>query len=109
MSIGEWNGTFLRGGAGSVAEYTAGRDQLIADGIIQIHECGGFIMWKNQTPEGETSRHRSTAGRLVYSRCALKAWSGGARVPESRKISAPPSSRIRNTAAITYGLPPGTS
>ncbi|MDR6660819.1 hypothetical protein J2W51_003389 [Tardiphaga robiniae] len=47
MSIGEWNGTFLRGG-GTVAEYTAGRDKLIADGIIQIHECGGFIMWKSR-------------------------------------------------------------
>lgn len=56
------------------------------DGIIKMYECGG-----------------STAG-LVYSRCALKAWSGGARVPESRKISAPPSTRRRNTAAITYGL-----
>jgi hypothetical protein len=46
MSIGEWNGTFLRGGTGNVEEYTAGRDKLVADGIIQIHECGGFIMWK---------------------------------------------------------------
>jgi len=47
MSIGEWNGTFLRGDA-TVAEYTAGRDKLVADGIIQIHECGGFIMWKTK-------------------------------------------------------------
>jgi hypothetical protein len=46
-SIGEWNGTFLRDGTGSVAEYTAGRDKLIADGVIQLHECGGFIMWKS--------------------------------------------------------------
>jgi hypothetical protein len=52
MPIGEWNGTFLRGG-GNVAEYTAGRDKLIADGIIKMHECGGFFMWKDQTPEGE--------------------------------------------------------
>ncbi|WP_457492193.1 hypothetical protein [Tardiphaga sp. P5_C7] len=46
MPIGEWNGTFLKGG-GSVAEYTAGRDKLISDGIIEMHECGGFIMWKS--------------------------------------------------------------
>jgi hypothetical protein len=54
MSIGEWNGTFLRGG-GSVAEYTAGRDKMVADGIIQIHECGGFIMWKTSSAAGERS------------------------------------------------------
>jgi hypothetical protein len=24
MPVGQWNGTFLKGGAGSVAEYTAG-------------------------------------------------------------------------------------
>ncbi|MES2030815.1 MAG: hypothetical protein V4477_16670 [Pseudomonadota bacterium] len=53
MSIGEWNGTFLKGGAGNVAEYTAGRDKLIADGIIQIHECGGFIMWGKAYTDGE--------------------------------------------------------
>jgi hypothetical protein len=47
MSIGERNGTFLRGGTANVEEYTAGRDKLIADGVIQIHECGGFIMWKS--------------------------------------------------------------
>ncbi|KZD20352.1 hypothetical protein [Tardiphaga robiniae] len=54
MSIGEWNGTFLRGG-GNVAEYTIGRDKLVADGIIQIHECGGFIMWKTAPVAGERS------------------------------------------------------
>jgi hypothetical protein len=48
MSIGEWNGTFLRGGTANVEEYTAGRDKLISDGIIEMHECGGFIMWKNK-------------------------------------------------------------
>ncbi|NUU40372.1 hypothetical protein [Tardiphaga robiniae] len=53
MPVGEWNSTFLKGGAGSVEEYILGRDKLIADGIIQIHECGGFIMWKNGTREGE--------------------------------------------------------
>jgi hypothetical protein len=31
------------------ADHTAGRDKLVADGIIQIHECGGFIMWKTVT------------------------------------------------------------
>lgn len=54
MSIGEWNGMFLRGG-GTVAEYTAGRDKLVADGIIQIHECGGFIMWKTAPAADERS------------------------------------------------------
>ncbi|MGM4922588.1 hypothetical protein AB8A31_06755 [Tardiphaga sp. 804_B3_N1_9] len=51
MSIGEWNGTFLRGG-GNVAEYTEGRDKLVADGVIQIHECGGFIMWAEPAADG---------------------------------------------------------
>ncbi|MGM5025156.1 hypothetical protein AB8B02_02935 [Tardiphaga sp. 862_B3_N4_1] len=53
MSIGEWNGTFLRGGTANVEEYTAGRDKLISDGIIEMHECGGFIMWKSEAPDGE--------------------------------------------------------
>ncbi|SNS35515.1 hypothetical protein SAMN05216374_0951 [Tardiphaga sp. OK246] len=46
MSVGDWNGSFLKGG-GNVAEYTLGRDKLIADGVIVMHECGGFIMWKS--------------------------------------------------------------
>jgi hypothetical protein len=46
MPIGEWNSTFIWKDKASVAEYTLGRDKLVADGIIQIHECGGFIMWK---------------------------------------------------------------
>jgi hypothetical protein len=45
MPVGEWNSTFLKGG--NVAEYTAGRDKLIADGVIQMHECGGVFMWKD--------------------------------------------------------------
>ncbi|MGM4987530.1 hypothetical protein [Tardiphaga sp. 841_E9_N1_2] len=49
MPIGEWNSTFIWKDKASVAEYTLGRDKLIADGIIQIHECGGFIMWKAET------------------------------------------------------------
>jgi hypothetical protein len=52
MPIGEWNGTFLRDG-GNVAEYTEGRDKLVADGIIQIHECGGFIMWVEPGADGQ--------------------------------------------------------
>jgi hypothetical protein len=47
MPIGEWNSTFIWKEKASVEEYTAGRDRLIADGIIEIHECGGFIMWKS--------------------------------------------------------------
>lgn len=46
MSVGKWNSTFLSGGIANPAEYSAGRDKLIADGIID--ECGGFIMWKNE-------------------------------------------------------------
>ena len=53
IPIGEWNSTFIWKDKASVAEYTLGRDKLIADGIIKMHECGGFFMWKDQTPEGE--------------------------------------------------------
>ncbi|WNV12769.1 hypothetical protein [Tardiphaga sp. 709] len=53
MPIGEWNSTFIWKDKASVEEYTLGRDKLIADGIIKLHECGGFFMWKDQTPEGE--------------------------------------------------------
>lgn len=45
MPVGEWNSTFLRAG-GNVAEYAAGRDQAIADGVIEMHECGGMFIWK---------------------------------------------------------------
>ncbi|KAA0076104.1 hypothetical protein [Tardiphaga sp. P9-11] len=47
MPVGEWNGTFLKGGAGTVAEYTAGRDHLIESGVIKMHECGSMFRWKN--------------------------------------------------------------
>jgi hypothetical protein len=47
MPIGEWNSTFIWKDKASVAEYTLGRDKLIADGIIKMHECGGFFMWKS--------------------------------------------------------------
>jgi hypothetical protein len=50
MPIGEWNSTFIWKDRASVAEYTLGRDKLIADGIIKMHECGGFFMWKTLTP-----------------------------------------------------------
>jgi hypothetical protein len=50
MPIVEWNGTFLRGV--NVAEYTAGRDKLIADGIIPIHKWGVFIMWAAPCADG---------------------------------------------------------
>ena len=45
MPVGEWNGTFLKGGSATAAEYAAGRDKLIADGIIVMHECGSMFMW----------------------------------------------------------------
>jgi hypothetical protein len=53
MPIGEWNSTFIWKDKASVAEYTAGRDKLVADGIIQIHECGGFIMWAKPGADGQ--------------------------------------------------------
>ncbi|KAA0069534.1 hypothetical protein [Tardiphaga sp. P9-11] len=46
MPVGEWNGTFLKGGAGTVAEYAAGRDHLIETGVIKMHECGSMFRWK---------------------------------------------------------------
>ncbi len=53
MPVGEWNGIFLK--TDSVAEHTAGRDKLVTDGIIVMHECGSMFMWKN-----EQSDQRST-------------------------------------------------
>jgi hypothetical protein len=47
MPVGEWNGTFLKGGIASPAEYGAGRDRLIADGVIQMHECGSMFRWNS--------------------------------------------------------------
>jgi hypothetical protein len=44
----QWNDLF-RAAGGSVDEYAAGRDHAIADGLIEMHECGGFIMF---TPTG---------------------------------------------------------
>jgi hypothetical protein len=43
ICIGKWNSIFLAAG-GNVAEYTAGRDKAATDGLIEIHECGAFIM-----------------------------------------------------------------
>lgn len=43
ICVGEWNRQFLASG-GTVAEYIAGRDRLIAGGIIKMHESGGFIL-----------------------------------------------------------------
>ncbi|WP_441228047.1 hypothetical protein AB7813_08830 [Tardiphaga sp. 20_F10_N6_6] len=53
MPVGEWNSTLIWKDKASVEEYTAGRDKLVADGIIRIHECGGFFMWKSEAPDGE--------------------------------------------------------
>jgi hypothetical protein len=44
MCVGKWNDLF-RAAGGSVDEYAAGRDQAIADGLIVMHECGGFVMF----------------------------------------------------------------
>ncbi len=53
MPIGEWNGTFLKNGAGSVAEYSLGRDHLIKTGVIKMHECGSMFRWGNGAADGE--------------------------------------------------------
>jgi hypothetical protein len=44
MCVGKWNDLF-RAAGGSVDEYAAGRDQAIADGVLVMHECGGFVMF----------------------------------------------------------------
>ncbi len=48
MCVGEWNDKF-RAAGGSVDEYAIGRDKLIADGIITMHESGALFLF---TPEG---------------------------------------------------------
>jgi hypothetical protein len=45
MCVGKWNDLF-RAAGGNVDEYAAGRDQAIADGVIAMHECGGFVMFR---------------------------------------------------------------
>jgi hypothetical protein len=45
LPVGKWNSTFLWQDKASVEEYSLGRDKLIADGVIVMHECGGFFMW----------------------------------------------------------------
>ncbi len=49
MSVGKWNDAF-RAAGGNITEYVSGRDHAIASGIIQMHECGGFIMWTAGAP-----------------------------------------------------------
>jgi hypothetical protein len=44
MCVGKWNDLF-RAAGGSVDEYAAGRDRAIADGLLKMHECGGFVMF----------------------------------------------------------------
>jgi hypothetical protein len=51
MPVGEWNSTFLSAG-GSVAEYAAGRDRLVAHNVIVMHESGAMFIWKTP-PIGE--------------------------------------------------------
>jgi hypothetical protein len=48
--VGKWNDLF-RAAGGSVDEYAAGRDQAIADGVIVMHECGGFLMFPPAAPD----------------------------------------------------------
>lgn len=43
ICVGHWNREFLASG-GTVAEYLAGRDRLLAAGTIKMHESGGFIL-----------------------------------------------------------------
>jgi hypothetical protein len=44
MCVGKWNDLF-RAAGGSVDEYATGRDKAVADGLIVMHECGGFLMF----------------------------------------------------------------
>jgi hypothetical protein len=44
ICVAKWNDLF-RAAGGSVDEYAAGRDHAIADGLIVMHECGGFVMF----------------------------------------------------------------
>ncbi len=41
IPIGAWNATFLNRDKASAAEYSLGRDHLIAAGLIEMHGCGG--------------------------------------------------------------------
>ncbi|UFS77240.1 hypothetical protein LPB73_07640 [Tardiphaga sp. 37S4] len=45
IPIGAWNATFLDRDKANVAEYTLGRDHLIASGLIEMDGSGGYIMW----------------------------------------------------------------
>ena len=51
LALVDRDGRFLttnkafRAAGGNVTEYSAGRDHAIASGVIEMHECGGFIMW----------------------------------------------------------------
>ena len=45
IPIGAWNATFLNRDRATVAEYTLGRDHLIASGLIQMDGCGGYLTW----------------------------------------------------------------
>lgn len=45
IPIGAWNATFLNRDKASAAEYSHGRDHLIATGLIEMHGSGGYILW----------------------------------------------------------------
>ena len=50
IPVGAWNATFLNRDKASAAEYGAGRDLLIATGMIEMDGCGGFITWGPNWP-----------------------------------------------------------
>lgn len=45
IPVGVWNATFLVRDKASAAEYAAGRDHLIAAGLIEMHGSGASITW----------------------------------------------------------------
>lgn len=55
IPIGAWNATFLNRDKATVAEYTLGRDHLVASGLIALDGCGGYITWgPNSDPADRT-------------------------------------------------------
>lgn len=45
IPLGVWNATFINREKATPAEYAAGRDHLIAAGLIEMHGSGGYILW----------------------------------------------------------------
>ncbi len=60
IPVGAWNATFLNMDKASVAEYTLGRDHLIAARLIEMEGSGGYILWgPNCAPEDRAERNAS--------------------------------------------------